>query len=49
MFEYIRRSSTALVDIELVINRKIITKLKQLITVEELKIFFEIKCSHGTP
>lgn len=45
MFEYIKRSSTALVEIESVINRKIIRKLKQLITIGKIKCS-KTKCSY---
>lgn len=37
MFEYIKTNSAALVEIEFVINRSIIRKLKQLITLEKFK------------
>lgn len=45
MFEYIKRSSTALVEIKSVIDRKIIRKSKQLITIEKLKC--SKKCSYA--
>lgn len=50
IFEYIKRSARILLEIEFMINRKIIGKLKQLITIEKFfEVVQKIKCSHVTP